>query len=178
MRGILVRGTVSWRGLCAVALLVSQSALAGSIPVCNGGKTLSPVLPIGLSNAQVLRWKITTRNQFLARALVEGRVVRVLPNATNHAHFLIQIGRAATDLLEVVYSEDFGALPTPRLGAIVIACGDYITSTATVGPLPPSPAGAIIHWIHASDNQDHANGYLILDNVEYGQKIPAGPHGS
>jgi hypothetical protein len=171
---------MSWQVLVrytcvCVALLASQLAFAGGgIPACNGGSTLTPVVPIGLSNAQVLRWKLTTRNQFMARALVEGRVVRVLPNATNHAHFEIQIGPNATDLLEVIYSEDFGLLTPPRVGSVVVACGDYITSTATVGPLPPSPAGAIIHWIHASDSQNHANGFLIVDNVLYGQQIPPG----
>jgi hypothetical protein len=169
---------VNWQVLVrytcvSVALLASQLALA-TVPVCNGGTTLSPVRPLGLSNAQVLRWKLTTPNQFTARALVEGRVVKVLPNETGHAHFLIDLDSNATDLLEVVYNEDFGQLPPPRIGAIVVACGDYITADARTGNLPPSPAGAIIHWIHASDTQGHASGFLIVDNVLFGQHIPPG----
>jgi hypothetical protein len=149
--------------------LVSQAALAGPLPACNGGNTLAPVRPISVSNAQVLRWKLTTPNQFLARALVEGRISRIFPDATGHSHFAIQLDQNPADILEVIYSQDFGALPPLRVGSVVIACGDYITSTARVGSLPPSPAGAIIHWIHKSDSQSHADGFLMIDNVLYGQ---------
>ena len=120
-------------------------------------------------NAQVLQWKLTTPNQFLARALVEGRIVQIYADATGHNHFAIQIGQRPTEILEVIYSQDFGALPQLHVGSVVMACGDYITSTAQVGHLPPSPAGGIIHWIHASDSPRHASGYLMVDNVVYGQ---------
>jgi hypothetical protein len=172
MRGNRFR--VRWVAVCALLFLSRISFASGGVPACNGGRTLAPVVPIGLSNTQVLRWKLTTPNQFLARALVDGQLVRVLPQETGHAHFEIQIGPNPTDLLEVVYDLQFGPLPPLRIGSVVVACGDYITATATVGPLPPSPAGAIIHWIHASDSRTHANGFLIIDNVEYGQDIPPG----
>jgi hypothetical protein len=135
---------------------------------------MSPVQPMALNNQQVLNWKLTTRNQFMARGFVEGRLVRQLPNETGHAHFIIQIGQQPGQILEVVYNLEFGALPPLRVGSNVVACGDYITSTATTGPMPPSPAGAIIHWVHASDAQNHASGYLIIDNVEYGNHMPVG----
>ena len=155
-------------GLFLAFISMGTEALAAGVPACSASPTLQPFRSMAVNNQQVLVWKLTTRNQFLARGFVEGRVVRDLPDQTGHRHFLIQIGQRPTEVLEVIYSEDFGAMPMPRIGAVVYACGDYITSTATSGSLPPSPAGAIIHWVHQSDSPNHASGFVMVDNVVYG----------
>lgn len=123
---------------------------------------------LGVNNAQVRKWKATTRTQFLARAHVSGRVTRLYPTRTGHAHFQMELEGGET--LEVVYSLAFGNLPKKiPLGTDVEACGDYITSNAPTSKYPtPSPDGALIHWIHRSDSRSHESGYLALDGRVFG----------
>jgi hypothetical protein len=135
-----------------------------------------------LNNEQVLHWKRTTNNQFQERAHVEGQIVRLFPDATGHHHFEIQIGHGGADTIEVIYNEDFGKLPPLRKGVEVEACGDYITAKAQSGPYPPSPAGAIVHWVHANpDGKGHPPGFLVVDGALCGQDTqnagPGGHHG-
>lgn len=132
-------------------------------------------LPI--NNEQVLHWKRTTPNQFRERAHIEGPVVQVYPDKNGHQHFEIQVGKYAEDTIEVIYNKDFGPIPTPAIGMMVEACGDYITSTAQSGAYPPSPAGAIIHWIHMNPAmRGHDPGFLMMDGSLYGQDAEhAGP---
>jgi hypothetical protein len=152
-----------------ISLLVFAFPLAvwaNSAPPCfgNGNQEL-PII-----DGQVVQWEHTTPNQFLARAHVAGPIVQTYPDQNGHTHFEIRIGNGPDDLLEVIYNQSFGPTPEPRIGMSVEACGDYITSDAPSGPYPASPAGAIIHWIHANPSgRGHAPGYLIMDGQLCGQ---------
>lgn len=127
-------------------------------------------VPIAVNNEQVLEWKKNTPNQFRERGHVSGVVARLFPNKNHHNHFEIQIGSSPKEGLEVVYNMDFGPLPAVQIGMKVEACGDYITSTDQAGPYPPSPSGAIIHWVHVNPSgRGHDSGYLMIDGVLYGQ---------
>lgn len=132
---------------------------------------------IPVNNQQVLHWKRTTSNQFRERARIQGVVVDVFPDKNGHEHFEINIGKHGEDVIEVIYNQDFGAVPNVRVGMQVEACGDYITSTAPSGPYPASPSGAIIHWVHMNPkHRGHEAGYMMLDGVLYGWDIDnAGP---
>ncbi|MBY0471434.1 DUF3465 domain-containing protein [bacterium] len=149
-----------------VVLSVSTSSVfaATTPPPClDKGKVLQ------IDNRQVLDWKVSTKNQFKARARVSGIIEEVYPNKNGHQHFSISIGNSPDDLLEVIYNEDFGLLPRLSVGMQVEACGDYITSTAQSGPYPPSPVGAIIHWVHMSPKPNkHESGYVLIDGNLYG----------
>ena len=155
-------------------LLLSRAGFSAdtTIPDCLAGG-----LPLANNNVQVLQWKTSTNNQYRNRGHVTGTIEQVYPNKNGHAHFEIQMGETATDNLEVIYNESFGALPELKVGMNIEACGDYITSTAQSGPYPASPTGAIIHWIHRSpDLKKHDSGYLAIDGALYGQDAEnAGP---
>jgi len=143
----------------------SQVSFADTFPECldmNGN-------PLPFMDPQVFAWKYSTQNRFSARALVQGVVDRLFPDATDHRHFEIRLGPDPRDTLEVVYNLGFGATPAVQVGNMVEACGDYITSFTQGGGFQPSPSGALIHWIHRSDTPTHPNGYLIVNGVLYGQ---------
>lgn len=124
---------------------------------------------LNVNNAQVSKWKTTTKNQYLGRGHVTGRISRLYGEKTGHAHFQMEFDRGVDDTLEVVYSLDFGKLPKLAIGMQVEACGDYITSSKNTSRYPRSPDGAIIHWVHRSDSPaKHASGYLILDGRVFG----------
>lgn len=122
--------------------------------------------PLDVINDQVIKWKTTTSNAFLARARIEGTVDKVFPDHSGHRHFSLKIGPGDNDHIEVIYNLNFGALPVPVIGDTAEACGDYITSVAQTGGYPPSPDGAIIHWVHRSPS-GHEPGYVILNGVKY-----------
>lgn len=152
-------------GIFAIAAFLFSSAVyADNVPQCVAYGRELPV-----NNEQVLNWKRTTANQFQDRANVSGQVVRLFADRSSHAHFEIQIGPRQGDVLEVVYNLHFGAIPEVQLGMQVQACGDYITATAHTGKYPPSPSGAIIHWIHMNPkNRGHDHGWMMIDGVVYG----------
>lgn len=157
----------------AVALAFTATAQAGNnrIDCIADGKA------IDVNNQQVLKWKTSTKNSYQDRARVEGPIVRLYADKNGHEHFSISIGKAATDTIEIIYNHDFGAIPNLRVGDTVEACGDYITSFARSGPYPPSPDGAIVHWVHgAPDLGKHPHGYVMVNGALYGQDIEnAGP---
>lgn len=131
--------------------------------------------PLPINNEQILNWKKNTPNQFRERGHAFGTVNRVFPDKSRHNHFEIQIGSTPQEVLEVVYNIDFGSLPEVQIGMKVEACGDYITATAQAGPYPPSPSGAIIHWLHMNPSgKGHESGFLIVDGVLYGQNDAQG----
>ncbi len=135
----------------------------------NSGKELPAI------NEQVLQWKASTPNQFLARGHVTGVIQNIYPIRNGHYHFQAQIGPKLTDTIEVIYNISFGQINNIVPGLSVEACGDYITSTAPTQTYQPSPDGAIIHWIHRSPDQHrHASGYLIINNILYGQGSGSG----
>ena len=127
---------------------------------------LSHGKPLDVMNDQVLTWKTTTANAFLARARIQGKVDQLFPDHSGHRHFSLQIGAAPKDHIEVIYNLSFGKLPTPKVGDSVEACGDYITSIAQTGSYPASPDGGIIHWVHRSPGH-HEQGYFILNGTKY-----------
>ncbi len=149
----------------SVGFFIASSAFAylpnAKLPACLEGPN-----EIQVDNARVLKMKTTTRNQYLARAYVQGSVTE-LPSVQNgHDHFVISIGPGASDTLEIIYNKEFGAMPTMRLGDTVSVCGDYITSTAQSGRYPPSPEGAIMHWIHfnpgtRAGSATHEHGFVM-----------------
>jgi hypothetical protein len=129
--------------------------------------------PVPINNAQALVWKTSTANQYTARSHVMGRVAKVYPNQSDHNHFSLQIGPNARDTIEVIYNIEFGQLPQMAVGMEVEACGDFINSFAQAGPYPPSPDGAIIHWVHYNPNgKGHDSGFLMIDGVLYGYPHP------
>jgi len=138
----------------------AAQAKLGEIPKCEGksGEALA------IDNERVLRFKLTTPNQFLERARVEGRVVRILSSRPAHDHFEIQIGSKPQDTLEVVFNRDFGS-PQAKVGDEVEACGDYITSNAPTPKYQPSPSGAIIHWVHENSRGGaHPDGFVVTND--------------
>lgn len=142
---------------------------ASQLPVCND----NGARPLSVNNSQVLQLK-AVKNARPVRALVAGKVSQVFRTLCNnkgtcHDHFEIQIGSNENDVLEVVYSSDFGALSKVQVGADVQACGDFInTSAQGPGRGPVSPSGAIIHWVHKSGCMDHENGYVAIDGKLFG----------
>ncbi|MGK5090317.1 DUF3465 domain-containing protein [Bdellovibrionota bacterium FG-2] len=142
-----------------------STTIADAIPNCMSGTKV-----LENNNEQVLIWKSNTANQFLARAHVAGPITRLFADKNGHNHFEIQLGTGTDETLEVIYNKSFGTLPKLHLGMEVEACGDYITSTAQAGSYPPSPDGAIIHWIHRNPSgHGHDSGYLAIDGTLYGQ---------
>jgi hypothetical protein len=125
-------------------------------------------LPV--NNDQIIQWKTSTQNQFHARARAQGPITRLYSDRTGHKHFQISIGSGAQGMLEVIYNQAFGALPSLKVGMSIEACGDYITSYAQSGQYPPSPDGAILHWVHRSPKpQRHESGYVAINGKLYGQ---------
>jgi len=161
----LVLGTV-------FCVLSATAAFADQAPDCLAGGNV-----LAINNDQILNWKTTTKNQFEDRAHLSGVVVTVYADHSGHHHMSVRIGPQATDTVEVVYNEDFGSVPSYGPGSQIEACGDYITSYAQSGDFPPSPDGAVVHWIHESPNlEKHPSGFLIIDGVLCGN-LPenAGP---
>jgi hypothetical protein len=124
------------------------------------------------NNSQVVQWEKTTADQFHDRGMVTGQIIKIYPNQTGHTHFAIDLGN--NNGIEVIYNDEFGALPQLSLGMTVSACGDYIT----VGPHAqlPSPMPAIIHWVHYNpgtrDGGRHPSGFLVINNQAYGFTNP------
>ncbi len=129
---------------------------------------------LGFMNSQVLQWKANTQNQYTNRAMVQGPIVKLLPDHTGHTHFGITLGQNQGGDLEVIYNDEFGELPPLSVGTPVIACGDYITVGR--GAHLPSPFGAIIHWVHFNpgtrDGGAHPGGFLVINGKPYGFTNP------
>ena len=129
------------------------------MPVCMNGPD-----EMSIDNARILKFKSSTRNQYLDRGFVEGKVLKAPGIKNDHDHFVIAIGSGANDTLEIIYNRDFGDMPSINVGDRVVVCGDYITANAKAGGYDPSPEGAIIHWVHESnDPYRHESGFLIMD---------------
>ena len=162
-------GGIAW--LLPLSLSASANWYNGQTPCPAHGENL------GVDNQQVLQWKQSEPNGYRTRAHVLGYVVGQVPDRNGHDHFIIQIGKAPSEVLEVVYNQEFGALPNIENGMQVEACGDFIQSYAQNGPYPPSPAGAIIHWVHVNPHlqgNGHDSGYLIINGQMYGTEISNG----
>ena len=144
-----------------IILILSPKAYSALDETClDHGKAL-PVI-----NEQVIKWKSSTANAFLARARIKGTIDQLFPDHSGHRHFSLKIGPNPTDHIEVIYNLSFGNMPVPSIGMTSEACGDYITSIAQTGSYPPSPDGGIIHWVHKSTH-GHESGYVILNGIKY-----------
>jgi hypothetical protein len=145
-----------------------QDVQQGQLPECVGSPQVN--------NDQVLKWKTSTQSGFTARALVMGVLVAILTDQGAHLHLEIDLGNQSSgraNHLEVIYNKQFGETPPLRVGMQVEACGDYITSTQVNNGYPPSPVGAIIHWIHMSPKPDrHPSGFLVIDGKLTGMNDP------
>jgi hypothetical protein len=158
-----------WVGVLGLFIgfwMQSAPAWSGPLPFCLDNQRQA--LPI--NNAQVMRWKQNTPDQYKNRGYVQGVITEVFPDRTDHNHFAVDLdGRPGGDI-EIIYNQDFGALPPLSPGMMVQACGDYIT----VGPRArrPSPMGAIIHWVHYNpgdrDGGRHPHGFLAIQGRVYG----------
>jgi hypothetical protein len=128
----------------------------------------------GDNNAEVLRWKEQTKNQYKDRALISGVLVGVILDRKSHLHLEVNLtgdenSKDAREHIEIVYNKSFGEVAAVSPGMKVQACGDYITSNEQSGPYKPSPMGAIVHWVHKSNTPDrHASGFLAIDGKVYG----------
>ena len=156
--------------MIVVGLILSQGwAIAletQNPPACKDTK--GKVLPINAE--QVIDWKHNTPNKFEARAHLKGIVSKLYPDKNGHRHFEITIvSQNQEDTIEIIYNEDFGKMPEVELDMKVETCGDYITAKETNGPYPPSPDGAIVHWVHENPSgKGHQDGYVMLNGVLYG----------
>lgn len=160
-------------GVSASVALFIQVAVAGGLPApsCLEDREHART-PIGVINAQLLEWKRSEPDQFSRRGHLAGIALKPYDDRSGHDHFPVRIGPDANDIIEVIYNQEFGDLPAIVPGMQVEACGDFIVSKVA-GQYPKSPAGAIIHWVHASNTPDHEHGYVIINGVLYGQKVPA-----
>jgi hypothetical protein len=156
---------MGWIRIIAIGLFCSLHAHAAQVPSCeDNGQTL-PV-----NNQQILEWKTRTKTAFQARGHIHGRLLRRYTNRSDHHHFSIQIGKSEADTIELIYNVDFGPIPALKVGSVVEACGDYITAKKRNGHYPPSPDGAILHWVHINpDQHGHESGYVVFDGVVTGQ---------
>lgn len=168
---LLARHFVFWFGL----FIASSLALADDVaynrtiadpaaPDCYNGDQIQEI-----NTSEVLGWKSTTANQYQDRGHIWGIVLGPAKQKNDHTHFIVLIGDSLKDTLEIVYNREFGELPSSMDGAIVEACGDYITSNKKAGHYMPSPAGAILHWVHeALGPGDHESGFLVIDGKLFG----------
>jgi hypothetical protein len=156
----------------SLSLMTFGSVAFAEIPILPNNLTCLNTShePMPYQNNEVLQWKRSTPDQTLKRALVNGVITGIYPSKTGHTHFSVSIDGDRIGDLEVIYNDDFGALPQIQIGMAVVACGDYIT----VGPRArlPSPMGAIIHWLHHNpgdrDGGRHKHGFLIINGRPYG----------
>ena len=133
---------------------------------------------IQINNEEVIRWKTTTPNSFKDRGFISGKLSEILVERNGHLHFDVNLSPLSgqsdlSDHIEVVYNKQFGVVEHFPVGADIVACGDYITSTAQNGKFPPSPMGAIVHWVHMSPDLDrHPSGFLVVNGRLAGQHNP------
>ncbi len=154
-------------GVSFGVLLLSLVALPvwADLPSCNDDQGN----PISMNDTQVLQWKQTEPNGWRGRGNIDGTVINVEPDQSGHNHFIVQIGpNAQTDIIELIYNYEFGALPEIDVGMEVQACGDFIQSNAQNGPYAASPAGAILHWVHGDPRHHHPDGYVAVNGTAYG----------
>ncbi len=150
-------------GFFAATVFGPLMAMAANLPVCT-----SHGQPLPVNNAQVIQWKFSTPNQFLARGHIQGILTHMYPDHSGHTHMEVMLDNIPGHGIEVVYNQSFGALPQLTPGMHIEACGDYITSNAPTSKYPASPDGAILHWVHRSPSAGHDSGYVAVNGVPYG----------
>jgi hypothetical protein len=166
-----VRAVVS----LSVVIALWASSL-GALPSWGSGGQIPPCLDknqnvIPIENERVLEMKKSTPNQYKTQSHVMGPITEIYPDSSKHQHFAIQLGQSPDEGLEVIYNIEFGDLPELKIGMMVEACGEYITSNAP-SRFPASPMGAIIHWVHINPRggaKAHPSGFVAIDSYLYGQ---------
>ena len=147
----------------------SYDSVEKTLPICRDkSKT-----PFRSNNAEVLKWKTSTRNQWQDRGYIIGKLVKVLQQRASHTHLEVDISENGSadpaDHIEIIYNREFGDFQNPQPGQIVGACGDFINSFERAGNYPASPVGAIIHWVHASNTPNkHSHGFVSINGKLYG----------
>ena len=139
-----------------------NGAIAGGTEQCMGNGQV-----LGDMDQEVLQIRATQPSGYKTRAYITGTVDQVFSDQTGHRHFSLKVGPNADDHIEVIYNQSFGAMPQAQIGDSAAACGDFIVATQSNGGYPPSPDGALIHWVHKSTG-GHESGFVILNGVLYG----------
>jgi hypothetical protein len=147
----------------------SYDAVEKTLPICRDKMKT----PFRSNNAEVLKWKTSTRNQWQDRGYIIGKLVKVLQQRSSHTHLEVDISENgssdAADHIEIIYNREFGDFQNPVAGQVVAACGDFINSFERAGNYPASPVGAIIHWVHASNTPNkHSHGFVSINGKLYG----------
>jgi len=150
--------------LTGVSAFFLSTAIAAEAPDC-----IARNQPLPVNNEQVLHWKQNSRDGFKDRGHIHGTLTSVYKDKSGHRHFQVTIGDESNETIEVIYNQEFGAIPKEamQIGAEVESCGDYITSNKR-GKYQPSPDGAIIHWVHESTSPKHDSGYVMINGVLFG----------
>ncbi len=159
--------------ILALTLLASlnsapaRAADSNAAPTCMGTDSA-----LTIDNERALELKNSNSGAAI-RANVAGKVERIFKEQCNskgtcHDHFEIRLGENSDDVLEVVYSMDFGDLPKLQIGDDVQACGDFINTNVNPKRGPASPSGAIIHWVHRSTCMDHESGFVTINGTLFG----------
>ena len=151
-----------------LALFLSVSAWAGRAG--EQGVCMAKGQKLELNNEDVLQWKKSTPNGWHGRGFVQGTLVQNFKDRTGHDHFELQIGDGRDEKIEIVYNQEFGNMPSFTPGTTVVVCGDYITARDQNRGYPPSPDGAIIHWVHGSPNGRHEDGFISVNGKIFGQE--------
>lgn len=144
-----------------LALFLTSNAFAADVACKDAGKTLA------VMNEQALQWK-SQRSGFKSRAFISGKIAKVYKDQTGHKHFSIVIGAHNDDTIEVIYNNSFGQMPALKVGDEAEACGDFIVASKQNGGFPPSPDGAIVHWVHKSTRSGHDDGFVVINGTLYG----------
>jgi len=147
----------------------NYDAVEKTLPICRDKMKT----PFRSNNAEVLKWKTSTRNQWQDRGYIIGKLVKVLQQRPSHTHLEIDISANgssdAADHIEIIYNREFGDIQNPAPGQLVAACGDFINSFDRAGKYPASPVGAIVHWVHASNTPNkHSHGFVSVNGKLYG----------
>jgi len=151
------------------------AASAGKVPTCLDDARR----PMRIDNSRVLDLKRTTRSGYHDRGFVRGPLLSVVSTKGSHVRLDVYIGpegsepRGAETSIELVYNRAFGQLGNRlEAGMDVVACGDFVNAFKQNGRYPPSPLGAIIHWLHMSPRPNHVSGFLMIDGKLFGQHNP------
>jgi hypothetical protein len=153
-------------------LAISQTAMALTTDGSNAPECYDRGQRLSVDNQYALNLKQMPRSA-AGRAFIFGQITRDFGQTCNrkgvcHEHFEVRIGGGPQDLLEIVYSTDFGDMGRIPVGAAVVACGDVINTYARDNTGPKSPSGSIIHWVHKSGCMDHEHGFVMVDERVYG----------
>lgn len=150
----------------ALLLLLCLPSLAfANRTICKSGDDVLP-----FNEGQVIEW-LSSKGQkrFISRAHIQGIIVRMIEDRQNHIHLEVDMDtdlNTKTDRVEVIFNTNFGTLPQFRPNDPIIACGDFVLDKY-------SPLKGVIHWLHLNPkNKGHEHGFLVINGVMVGHKLP------